>query len=89
MRRLAIFIGFAVLVVSGTAEARTFGGRFCPGGDCSGYAAGYRWAEAHDIGDAASCSSRGGVAFYQGCLVYIEDPDRGADEDDDGVDIDD
>jgi hypothetical protein len=72
-----------------TAEARTFGGRFCPGGDCSGYAAGYRWAEARDIEDATSCPARRGAAFFQGCLVYVENPDRGADEDDNGVDIDD
>jgi hypothetical protein len=26
-------------------------------------------------------------SFYEGCLVYVEDPTRGADEDDDGDEI--
>jgi len=28
------------------------------------------------------------TSFYEGCLVYVDDPDRGADEDDDGEEID-
>ena len=28
-----------------------------------------------------------GLFHFKGCLVYVEDPDRGADEDDDGDDI--
>jgi hypothetical protein len=49
----------------------------------------YRWAEANGITDEPSCPLRGGaISFYEGCLVYVEDPDRGADEDDDGNDID-
>jgi hypothetical protein len=27
------------------------------------------------------------TSFYEGCLVYVEDPARGADEDDDGDEI--
>ena len=26
-------------------------------------------------------------SFYEGCLAYVEDPDRGSDQDDDGDDI--
>jgi len=49
--------------------------------DCSGHKAGYDWAElgtlrtkqnAKDIAPLAYRNS-----FYEGCLVYVEDPDRG------------
>jgi hypothetical protein len=70
------------------AQAREFGGYDCTD-DCSGHAAGYRWAEAHNVSSESDCPLRGNaMSFYEGCLVYVEDPDRGADEDDDGDDID-
>jgi hypothetical protein len=88
MRRAAIIIGLAVLTVTSEARAREFGGHDCSD-DCSGHAAGYRWAEAHSITAESDCPLRGGAfSFYEGCLVYVEDPSRGADEDDDGDDID-
>jgi hypothetical protein len=41
------------------------------------------------ITDESDCPLRGGaVSFYEGCTVYVEDPSRGADQDDDGDDID-
>ena len=81
MRRSGIIIALALLVPATGATAREFGGY-----DCSGHAAGYRWAEARSITD---CPLRGrALSFYEGCLVYVEDPDRGADEDDDGDNID-
>ncbi|MET4601090.1 hypothetical protein ABIB90_000541 [Bradyrhizobium sp. JR4.1] len=87
MRRFAIA---ALCVVLGgcAAQAREFGSYECSN-DCSGHAAGYRWAEAHNVTSESGCPLRGNaISFYEGCLVYVEDPDRGADEDDDGDDID-
>ena len=61
------------------ANAREFGGYECTD-DCSGHAAGYRWAEAHNITDESNCPLNGkATSFYEGCLVYVQEPDRGAD----------
>ncbi len=73
------------------ASARTFGDYECTM-DCSGHKAGYEWAEARGITDEAACETILGrwpnrVSFYEGCLIYVEDPARGADEDDDGEEI--
>jgi hypothetical protein len=89
MKMRVTVIGIALAALLGTAaQAREFGGYDCSD-DCSGHAAGYRWAEAHSITDESECPHRGGASsFYEGCLVYVEDPNRGADEDDDGDDID-
>ena len=91
MRKFAIAMLCSSLVgciAASEATAREFGGYDCSE-DCSGHAAGYRWAEAHSISSETSCPLRGNaVSFYEGCLVYVEDPDRGADQDDDGDDID-
>jgi hypothetical protein len=82
------------LVIAGAsiADAREFGGYECTD-DCSGHKAGYVWAEAKDITNPATCEailirSPRSTSFYEGCLVYTEDPSRGSDEDDDGEDID-
>jgi hypothetical protein len=86
--RTGIIIGLAMLVAASEARAREFGGHDCSD-DCSGHAAGYRWAEAHSITAETDCPLQGrAISFYEGCLVYVEDPFRGADEDDDGNDID-
>jgi hypothetical protein len=89
LRRVGTIIGLAVFLAGGQARAREFGGHECSD-DCSGHAAGYRWAEAHNITAETDCPLRGGaISFYEGCLVYVEDPGRGADQDDDGDDVDD
>jgi hypothetical protein len=83
----ALAIG-AIIGISKPASAREFGVHECSD-DCSGHAAGYRWAELHSITDESDCPLNGNaVSFYEGCLVYAEDPDRGADENDDGDPID-
>ncbi len=91
MHRLVfmVFVSLALLFSSlSHAEAETFGGHECTV-DCSGHAAGYRWAEAHNITNESDCPLNGNAtSFYEGCLVYVDDPDRGADEDDDGNPID-
>jgi hypothetical protein len=70
----------------GPASARTFGGYDCTD-DCVGHAAGYRWAEATEITDADDCPENRSEAFYEGCLAFVDDPERGADVDDDGTPI--
>jgi hypothetical protein len=79
----------AMIATASAASAREFGGYECSD-NCSGHAAGYRWAQARGITSDANCPLRGrAVSFYEGCLVYTQDPDRGADQDDDGDDIED
>jgi hypothetical protein len=88
MRRAGILFSVALLIAASDAHAREFGGYECSD-NCSGHAAGYRWAEVHSIRSESDCPLRGGaVSFYEGCLVYVDDPDRGAEEDDEGDDID-
>src|SRR5690242_18774683 len=70
----------------GQASARTFGGYDCTD-DCVGHAAGYRWAEQREIEYIDDCPENRSEAFYEGCLTYVDDPDRGADFDDDGEGI--
>ena len=82
----ARFAGVLFLTLAGPALAqglRTFGGYDCTI-DCSGHAAGYRWAEDQDVHDESDCPLGNSNSFYEGCLAYTEDPSRGADEDDDG-----
>jgi hypothetical protein len=66
----------------GQASARTFGGYDCTD-DCVGHAAGYRWAEERGIENTDQCPDTS-EALYEGCLTYVDDPDRGAELDDDG-----
>jgi hypothetical protein len=68
------------------AEARTFGGYQCPD-DCSEHEAGYRWADERDIISTDECPKAKSEPFYQGCIAFVRDPDRGADLDDDGKSI--
>ncbi|MFK8250218.1 hypothetical protein [Ancylobacter terrae] len=62
-------------------ETRTFGGYECTN-DCTGHAAGYRWA-AENPHRLDECG-RGGPSFFEGCRVYTDEPYRGAEEDDQG-----
>jgi hypothetical protein len=80
---------FALFVT--VAAARTFGGYECTV-DCSGHKAGYEWAEGKGITDKAECeqilnNSPNRTSFYEGCMAYVEDPIRGADEGDEGDEI--
>jgi hypothetical protein len=65
------------------ALARTFGGYDCTD-DCVSHAAGYLWAEEREIESIDGCPENRSEAFYEGCLTYVDDPERGADFDDDG-----
>ena len=88
--RSAIVLVTSVLALGccapGQASGRTFGGYDCTD-DCVGHAAGYQWAEERGIEDIAECPASSSDAFYEGCLTYVDDPERGADLDDDGVPI--
>jgi len=73
------------------AAAQTFGGDKCTV-DCSGHKAGYEWAESKGITAREQCVDILKIApkrtsFYEGCLAYVEDPIRGAEEDDEGDEI--
>ena len=70
----------------GQAPARTFGGYDCTD-NCVGHAAGYRWAEERGLENMDECPENKSEAFYEGCLAYVDDPERGADLDDEGVPI--
>jgi hypothetical protein len=63
-----------------------FGGYECTD-DCSGHKAGYEWAEAKGITREEDCTGNSN-SFIEGCRTFVEDPSRGADEDDDGKEID-
>jgi hypothetical protein len=85
-------ISFIVLALTiQGAAARTFGGYECTV-DCSGHQAGYEWAEQKGITEESQCdqilrTSPNRTSFYEGCMTYVEDPGRSADEDDDGEEI--
>jgi hypothetical protein len=66
--------------------SREFGGYECTD-DCSGHAAGYLWAERKGVTEPDDCPAGNSQSFHEGCLVFTEDPSRGADEDDDGEPI--
>jgi hypothetical protein len=87
MRTLVLLAFVAGLTPTPTqAQDRTFGGYECTD-DCSGHKAGYEWAENNQIKDERLCTGSS-MSFIEGCRVYVEDPYRGADTDDDGNDID-
>lgn len=90
-KAVAALVGVTFVFAALPAAARTFGDNECTD-DCSGHKAGYEWAEAREITDEMKCEtilrrSPNRNSFYEGCLTYVEDPSRGADEDDDGNEI--
>jgi len=86
-----LLAGAMTLAIVGNVQAATFSGYECTM-DCSGHKAGYEWAKTKDILSETECEAivrraPNRTSFYEGCLAYVEDPFRGADEDDDGNDI--
>ena len=52
----------------------------------------YEWAEEREVKRADLCEAvlkrwPDRFSFFEGCLAYFVDPERGGDEDDDGNDI--
>lgn len=76
---------FVWLAVPAQAQ-ETFGGYECTE-DCSGHKAGYDWAEQNSVSSDSDCGGNS-QSFEEGCKAYVEDPDRGGDQDDDGEEID-
>jgi hypothetical protein len=64
----------------------TFRGYYCTD-ECVSHAAGYRWAKECEIQNINDCPKNRSEAFYEGCLTYVDDPERGADFDGHGKEI--
>jgi hypothetical protein len=58
---------------TGIWRSRVLGWLLCPFGRL-------RWAEAHGITAARTARYEVTLIFYEGCLIYVEDPNRGADQ---------
>lgn len=82
---ITLVFAFIPAAVTYAQESRTFGGFDCTD-DCSGHAAGYNWAQSKSITDESDCGGDSN-SFTEGCQVYVREPSRGADEDDDGNEI--
>jgi hypothetical protein len=77
LRAYIVIVALAVLAVyaciyAANTEERTGAG---PNRtvDCSGYDAGYKWAEQRGIDDEDYCPD-GEKFFYEGCVAYVADP---------------
>jgi hypothetical protein len=72
------------LMSQAAAQDRTYGDFDCTV-DCSGHAAGYKWADDHSITDELDCPDGNSQSFHEGCVAYTQDNMRSdPDEDDDG-----
>lgn len=83
---MAAVLAMAIAPALADGGGKTFGGYPCAD-ECQGHAAGYRWAERRDITRRRDCPRDRSNAFYEGCRAYVADPDRGADDDDEGEPI--
>jgi hypothetical protein len=84
-RRAAGFAAAAAILLPAAAAAQGaqhFGGFRCSR-DCISHAAGYRWAEREGIARVDDCRGLS-IPFIEGCRVYVADPRRGAERDDEG-----
>jgi hypothetical protein len=68
---LAILAMFARIYAANTQD-RISAGLTCTA-DCSGYDAGYNWAEQRGIDDDDYCPD-GDKFFYEGCVAYVAEP---------------
>ncbi|PBB94996.1 hypothetical protein [Mesorhizobium sp. WSM3862] len=84
---VAVAIATVAVFITPSFAQQTFGGNDCTV-DCSGHKAGYDWAEKNQISDGSDCSSNS-RSFNEGCQTYLDDANRGSDEDDDGNEIED
>jgi hypothetical protein len=83
----ALFGLLTALMSPAAAQDRTYGGFDCTV-DCSGHAAGYKWADDHDITDELDCPEGNSQSFHEGCVAYTQDNMRSdPDEDDDGQQV--
>jgi hypothetical protein len=66
-----------------SAQPRTFGGYPCKQ-ECDLHAVGYEWAKVRGVEDKSLCIYGSSRSFVEGCIAYIQNPARNADEDDEG-----
>ena len=89
MRILATAMGICLALMfthAAMAQGRTYGGFDCTV-DCSGHAAGYKWAEKHDITDESDCPlPNNSPSFQEGCIAYTHDNARTEPDADDAGD---
>jgi hypothetical protein len=79
----AAVLGSITLSQHATAPIRTFGGYICRQ-QCDVHAAGYNWAQARAIEDERQCPLGLSPSFREGCMVYLQNPQRDPDADDEG-----
>jgi hypothetical protein len=79
----AVWLGVTMLGPDPADARSSFGGYPCKH-SCRGYAKGYRWAQHGHVTDPRRCEVGNSMAFRAGCMVYTQEPRRGADTDDDG-----
>ena len=81
---VAVVLGATVAALQSSVRADPwFGGYDCLG-DCTDHAAGYDWAEQHDIYNAYDCPQADPPSFTEGCQVRALNPIRGSERDDSG-----
>jgi len=74
MRAYIVIVALAVVAMSAciytaSPQVRLSTGLNCTV-DCSGYDAGYKWAEQHGIDDEDYCPY-GDKSFHEGCVAYL------------------
>ena len=79
---LAVFSTFA-FVHAANSQDRTFGDFDCTD-DCSGHAAGYKWAAQHGIDNENDCPYGNSQSFHEGCIAHTRDPSLYEESDDGG-----
>ena len=65
------------------AQSRTFGGYVCSH-KCELHSAGYKWARDRSIDDKRTCPYGVSPSFHKGCILYVQNPARDPDDDDQG-----
>jgi hypothetical protein len=90
---LALLIAFVAVsaVERSSAAAAEFGGFLCDT-TCVVHREGYNWARSKKITRDSECADALRVdkksrPFFEGCIVYIENPSRGSRFDDSGKEI--
>jgi hypothetical protein len=79
---LPVFAMFALVYTARTHDRthdRTYAGFNCTV-DCSGYEAGYRWAEQNSIDDEDYCPDGDSESFHEGCIAYVEGEPQAAND---------
>jgi hypothetical protein len=81
--RVAVALLAVTAASPARAQDRTFNGFDCV--HCSGYSAGYKWAERKGITDEDDCPDGNSQSFRDGCVAYTQGQVADPDEDDDTV----